>query len=106
MVSRREWLDPLQMAQSRAVSFKARDGLPLQGYLTVPRGSSGKQLPLVLLPHGGPYYVKDSWEFADEAQLLAAAGYAVLRVNFRGSDGYGRAFESAGAKAVGPGDAG
>jgi len=98
LVSRREWLDPLQMARSRPVSLKARDGLPLHGYLTLPRDSDGKGLPMVLLPHGGPYYVKDSWEFNDEAQMLAAAGYAVLRVNFRGSAGYGSAFETAGAK--------
>ncbi|UNK56675.1 S9 family peptidase [Pseudoxanthomonas daejeonensis] len=98
LVSRREWLDPMRMVENRPVSLRARDGLALHGYLTVPAGSDGRGLPMVLLPHGGPYGVKDSWEFDDEPQLLAAAGYAVLRVNFRGSGGYGNAFTEAGAR--------
>jgi dipeptidyl aminopeptidase/acylaminoacyl peptidase len=98
LVSRRSWLDPLQMTTARPVALKARDGLPLQGYLTVPKGSSGKDLPLVLLPHGGPYGIQDTWEFNGEAQLLAAAGYGVLQLNYRGSGGYGEAFQQAGAR--------
>jgi dipeptidyl aminopeptidase/acylaminoacyl peptidase len=98
LVSRRAWLDPRAMAETRPVSMKARDGTPLHGYLTVPRGSDGKGLPLVLLPHGGPYGIQDAWEFGEEQQLLAAAGYAVLQVNYRGSGGYGQDFEHAGAR--------
>ena len=97
LLSRRSWLDPLQMAEAAPVSLKARDGAGLHGYLTVPKGSSGKHLPLVVLPHGGPYGIQDTWEFSEEPQLLAAAGYAVLQVNYRGSGGYGQAFERAGA---------
>lgn len=98
VISRRDWLDPEQMAEMRPLSLKARDGLPLQGYLTLPKGSGGKNLPLVVLPHGGPFHVRDNWGFDSEVQLLAAAGYGVLQVNFRGSSGYGRAFSHAGAR--------
>lgn len=96
--SRREWFDPALVAPTRLVELQARDGLPLYGYLTTPRGHGGGPLPLVLLPHGGPYAIYDEWEFNDEAQLLAEAGYAVLRLNFRGSGNYGRAFMQAGAR--------
>nr|WP_207949525.1 alpha/beta fold hydrolase [Luteimonas aestuarii] len=98
VVSRREWLDPVRMAHASPVSFKARDGLDVHGYLTTPVGSSGSGMPLVVLPHGGPFGVQDTWEFDQETQLLAAAGYAVLRINFRGSSGYGMAFQRAGAR--------
>ena len=98
LVSRRSWLDPLEMSPRRPVSFTARDGLPVHGYLTLPRGGGERDQPLVLLPHGGPYGVQDTWYFDEEAQLLSSAGYAVLQVNFRGSGGYGHAFEAAGAR--------
>ena len=98
MISRRSWLDPEAMAGMRPVTLQARDGLALHGYLTVPRGSSGKGLPLVVLPHGGPYQVADTWGFDPQVQLLAAAGYGVLQVNFRGSPNHGRAFQQAGGR--------
>lgn len=98
LISRRNWFDPAQMASVRPVELKARDGLTLHGYLTVPHGSDGKNLPTVILPHGGPFEVQDIWGFDGEAQMLAEAGYAVLKINFRGSGGYGRAFHEAGAK--------
>src|SRR4249919_365126 len=98
VVARREWLDPEQQAPMQPVKLAARDGLALHGYLTTPKGSSGKGLPLVVMPHGGPFGVTDEWEFNDEAQMLAAAGYAVLQLNYRGSGGYGRAFRGAGAQ--------
>ncbi|WP_093140036.1 S9 family peptidase [Pseudoxanthomonas sp. GM95] len=96
--SLRTWFDPAKVPPMREISFKARDGLELHGYLTVPAGSSGKGLPLVINPHGGPFGISDTWDFDDDTQLLAAAGYAVLRVNYRGSGQYGRAFQQAGAR--------
>lgn len=98
MISRREWIDPAKMAGTRPIALKARDGLALSGYLTIPPGSDGKSLPMVVLPHGGPIDVRDVWGFDSELQMLAGAGYAVLQVNFRGSAGYGRAFRQAAAR--------
>lgn len=98
LLSRRNWFDPEQLSPSRPVEIKARDGLLLHGYLTVPKGSTGKDLPMIVHPHGGPYGVRDRWGFDSDVQMLAAAGYAVLQVNFRGSGGYGRAFRQAGAR--------
>jgi dipeptidyl aminopeptidase/acylaminoacyl peptidase len=98
LISRRDWFDPAKMAEMRPVAFAARDGLPLKGYLTVPPGSDGKSLPVVVMPHGGPFGIFDAWEFDDDNQFLAAAGYAVLQVNFRGSGNHGRAFRKAGAR--------
>lgn len=98
LFSRADWFDPADMAPVRAVEATARDGLALHGYLTLPPGSDGKNLPTVVLPHGGPFGYFDEWGFDRETQILAAAGYAVLQVNFRGSGNYGRAFEHAGAR--------
>lgn len=98
LLSRRDWFEPEQMAQVRPITLAARDGLPLHGYLTLPKGSTGKNLPTVVMVHGGPFGMQDTWGFDDEAQMLADAGYAVLQVNFRGSSGYGRAFTQAGAQ--------
>ena len=97
VISRADWFDPAKMATQRAIAFSARDGLPLKGYLSVPNGASGKNMPLIVMPHGGPY-LSDNWGFDSQAQMLAAAGYAVLQVNFRGSDNRGRAFEQSGAR--------
>ncbi|NYZ63696.1 S9 family peptidase [Luteimonas deserti] len=99
VLARRDKLDPTQMASMRPITLQARDGLPLHGYLTTPAGAApGQPAPLVVLPHGGPFGIVDEWEFDSDTQLLAQAGYAVLRVNFRGSGGYGRSFQSAGAR--------
>jgi dipeptidyl aminopeptidase/acylaminoacyl peptidase len=97
-LSNREWLDPDEMNPVAPIEFKARDGLAIHGYLTRPKGSEGKRLPMVVMPHGGPFGIRDYWGFNEEAQLLASAGYAVLQVNFRGSGGYGRDFRYAGAR--------
>lgn len=70
----------------------------MHGLLTLPPGSDGKNLPLVVMPHGGPYDVNDTWGFDPEPQILAQHGYAVLQVNFRGSGGYGRAFSDGGVR--------
>jgi dipeptidyl aminopeptidase/acylaminoacyl peptidase len=86
------------MAEVRPITYKARDGLEIDGFLTLPRGGDKEDLPLVLMPHGGPFDSFDAWAFDVDAQLLANAGYAVLKVNFRGSGNRGRAFKTAGAR--------
>ncbi len=97
LFGRREWFLPAQMSPTRAVSLKARDGVMLHGYLTTPKAAKGP-LPMVVMPHGGPFGVFDEWRFDDDAQILAEAGYAVLRINYRGSGNYGRAFMQSGAQ--------
>ncbi len=92
----REWLDPGQMAEMKPVRIAARDGLTLHSYLTLPAGRAPRALPLVILPHGGPYGIRDVWGFDPEVQFLANRGYAVLQVNYRGSGGFGRGFAEAG----------
>jgi len=89
------WLDPGQMAGMQPIRYEARDGLTVQGYLTLPRGVAPKNLPLIVHPHGGPW-VRDSWGFNPEIQFLANRGYAVLQMNYRGSAGFGREFWKAG----------
>lgn len=98
VLARREQIDPANMAPMRPVTIQARDGLALHGFLTVPKRADGGNLPLVVMPHGGPFGVFDGWGFNSDTQLLAHAGYAVLRVNFRGSGNYGRSFRFAGAR--------
>lgn len=95
----REWFDPAKLPRMRPVTVPVRDGLVLHGYLTLPLGAhEGQPLPMVMMPHGGPFGIFDAWEFDDDTQILAEAGYAVLRVNFRGSGNYGLAFQRAGAR--------
>lgn len=86
-------IDPQMMRPSQPIRFQARDGLEIHGYLTLPAGTDrSRPGPLVLLPHGGPFGVRDSWEFNPEVQFLASRGYGVLQVNYRGSGGYGKEF--------------
>lgn len=96
LVGRRDGVDPERMRAMQPVALSARDGTPLHGYLTLP--ADGAKAPMVVMPHGGPFGEYDAWGFNPEVQMLAAAGYAVLQVNFRGSGNYGSAFESAGAR--------
>lgn len=96
------WLKEAQMAPMKPIEFKSRDGLDIHGYLTLPLGVEPKDLPLVVIPHGGPS-ARDVWGFDSEAQFLANRGAAVLQVNFRGSTGYGKAFWQAGFKQWGRG---
>jgi dienelactone hydrolase len=100
LFSRAAEIDPEQMAERRPFSFKARDGLVLHGFLTVPKNAdaSKQKIPMVLLPHGGPFGPRDSWDFEEDAQFLASRGYAVLQVNFRGSGGRGDSFIKSGHK--------
>lgn len=88
-------LDPEQLAPMSPVTISARDGRALPSYLTLPVGVEPRNLPLVLLVHGGPWF-RDTWGYHGEVQLLANRGYAVLQVNFRGSTGYGKAHTQAG----------
>ena len=85
------WMKEENMASSKPVEYKSRDGLTIHGYLTLPKGIDPKGLPVVINPHGGPW-ARDVWRFNNEAQLLANRGYAVLQMNFRGSTGYGKEF--------------
>jgi dipeptidyl aminopeptidase/acylaminoacyl peptidase len=78
-------------AAVKPVRYTARDGLSVPGYLTLPPGREAKGLPLIVMPHGGPF-ARDSYQFDPWVQLLASRGYAVLQPNFRGSTGYGRAY--------------
>ena len=88
---------PEDSAKVEPLVFKAADSLKIHAWLTMPKTLPGYgKLPLVVLPHGGPYGVVDRWDFNPETQLLASRGYAVLQVNFRGSGGYGRDFTDAG----------
>ncbi len=88
-------LEKFTLAKMKPIEILARDGLKLPCYLTVPPGSTGKNLPLVLDVHGGPW-ARDNWGYNPEHQWLANRGYAVLSVNFRGSTGFGKKFLHAG----------
>lgn len=97
LLQRNPSIDPKAMGQRHYIRFKADDGLELDAFVTVPAGTSEiKDLPMVLLPHGGPHEVSDTWGFDTDAQFLASRGYLVLQVNYRGSGGRGYAFQNAG----------
>jgi dipeptidyl aminopeptidase/acylaminoacyl peptidase len=91
-------IDPTQMGKQQAVRYKARDGLVIPALLTLPANSHGKNLPLVVLVHGGPYVRGASWGWKADTQFLASRGYAVLEPEFRGSTGFGDAHFRAGWK--------
>lgn len=86
------WIDEENMANMTPITYSARDGMTIHGYLTLPKGmENAKNLPVVVNVHGGPW-ARDNWGFNPEVQFLANRGYAVLQMNFRGSTSYGRAF--------------
>lgn len=89
-----------RLSRGRMVQYKARDGLEIEGVLTMPRGRRDKNLPFIVMPHGGPWG-HDELSYDYWAQFLAERGYAVLQPNFRGSTGYGAAFEKAGQGQLG-----
>jgi dipeptidyl aminopeptidase/acylaminoacyl peptidase len=86
-----------QMCVMKPVKYTSRDGLEINGYLTLPLNSNGKNLPVIVVPHNGPGQ-RNSWGFNAEVQFLANRGYAVFQVNYRGSSGYGKNFYAAGFK--------
>lgn len=91
----REKLDRKVLSSMTAIRYKSSDGLEIPAYLTIPKGTNGKNLPLIVFPHGGPW-ARDFWGYNTFAQFLANRGYAVLQPNFRGSTGYGKKFLNAG----------
>lgn len=84
-------INPDQLSEAKPIRYQARDGLKLRGYLTLPRGREPRGLPLVVMPHGGPF-ARDDWEYDPVVQMLANRGYAVLQPEFRGSTGFGKDF--------------
>lgn len=95
LIEEKPWLKASQLGEMRPITYTARDGLTIRGYLTIPPGVEPKDLPMIVNPHGGPW-ARDSWGFNEEVHFLASRGYAVLQINFRGSIGYGRKFKEAG----------
>ncbi len=85
------------LAPMKPIKYKSRDGLVIHGYLTVPKGVKAKNLPVIVMPHGGPW-ARDRWGYDPYAQFLANRGYAVLQPNFRSSTGYGKKFFNAGKR--------
>jgi len=98
----RPQLNSADLAPMKPVRFASRDGYTIHAYLTTPKGSPEKNLPVVMLIHGGPW-ARDAWGYDPEAQFLANRGYAVMQPNFRGSAGYGKKFLNAGNKQWGTG---
>ncbi len=93
LLARKSWINPADLAPKQPISFTARDGLELHGYLTVPPDSDGQNLPTIIEIHGGPHGPRDDWFYEPWVQAMALNGYAVLQVNFRGSGGRGVQFE-------------
>jgi dipeptidyl aminopeptidase/acylaminoacyl peptidase len=93
LMQQRKWIDAKRMASVKPISLTTRDGLNIHGYLTVPNGSDGKHLPMIVNVHGGPAGPRDNWGFDWESQLLASRGYLVLQINYRGSGGFGKGFQ-------------
>lgn len=91
------WIKESEMSEMKPITYTSRDGLTIHGYLTLPKNGDGKNLPVVVNPHGGPW-ARDAWGYNPQVQFLANRGYAVLQMNFRGSTGYGRKFWEASFK--------
>lgn len=90
------------MASMKPITFKSRDGFTIHGYITLPKDyKKGQKVPLIVVPHGGPQGVRDTWGFDPSSQLFASRGYATLHVNFRISGGYGKKFLNSGFGQIG-----
>lgn len=94
-------IDERQLLPMTAHDVRARDGTVLRTFLALPKGREARNLPAIVMPHGGPFGIRDSAIYDDWTQLFASRGYAVLRPNFRGSGGYGEAFERLGDGQIG-----
>lgn len=91
-----DWIDEDDMAIMKPINYSSRDGLNINGYLSLPKGAT-KNLPIIVHPHGGPW-VRDSWGYNPAIQLLTSRGYGVFQMNYRGSTGYGKSFWKKGFK--------
>ena len=97
LASTYEALEGISGSVPQPIRYKARDGLPIEGYLTVPKGADARNLPLIVHPHGGPHS-RDTMRYDYWVQYFASRGWAVLQMNFRGSSGYGTIFQRLGRK--------
>jgi dipeptidyl aminopeptidase/acylaminoacyl peptidase len=98
LLAEQPWIKPERLVPVEPVVLQSRDGLVLHGYLARPRADPQRPGPLVVYVHGGPFGIRDFWEYDPVVQALASRGYSVLQVNFRGSGGYGTAFLEAGLR--------
>jgi dipeptidyl aminopeptidase/acylaminoacyl peptidase len=103
VIANMDWLNPAALAEVKPIEFKSRDGQLISGLLTIPQNHGQGPMPMIVNPHGGPMEEADYWGFNFEPQMLAAHGYAVLQVNYRGSSNYGRKFTAAGLRQWGTG---
>jgi len=97
LVANNPALNDCELAEMKPVTYYARDGRQIHGYLTMPPKIRGRKPPVIVYPHSGPSN-RDRWGFDPEVQFFANRGYAVFQVNYRGSTGYGKEFWSAGSK--------
>lgn len=95
------WLAERTFAPAHTIKAKSKDGFEIEAYLTLPPAAGEAKRPLIVLAHGGPIGVRDDRFFDPEVQFMASLGYAVLQVNFRGSEGFGTAFRKAGERSYG-----
>ncbi len=91
------WIREEDMQPMKPVSYQSRDGLTIHGYLTLPESNKNAKYPIIVNPHGGPW-VRDTWGYNPEVQLLSSRGYGVFQMNYRGSTGYGKDFWKASFK--------
>lgn len=89
-------LKPELMSPMKPFHFNSRDGVTINGLITIPKSTNGNKIPIIINPHGGPFGIFDWWKFNKESQFFASRGYATVQVNFRGSGGYGKKFEQLG----------
>ena len=89
-------IEETDLSQTKPFKFRNSDGVTLHGYFTEANNFTGEKPPLIVLPHGGPIGPRDFWGFDPDVQILSNAGYSVMKINYRGSGGYGRDFLKAG----------